>query len=111
MSVDDFEFGQSMEDASTQLCKTSDESHLPICKQKISKLLGHEFECFDVLMKPSSQYDNIEKLLSYTEPTFWLESESSDDSEDLTHTVKLDSFPESVQSVHICVNLDHVKKA
>jgi hypothetical protein len=54
MSVADFEFGQSMEETSAQLCKQQDESHLPICKRKISKVLEHEFECFDVLIKPSS---------------------------------------------------------
>ncbi len=111
MSVADFEFGQSMEETSAQLFKQYDESHLPICKRKISKVLEHEFECFDVLIKPSSQIEKFEKLLSYTEPTFWLESESSDDSAEQTNHIKFDCFPESVQSVHICVNLDHVKKA
>jgi len=54
MSVADFEFGQSMEETSAQLFKQQDESHLPICKRKISKVLEREFECFDVLTKPSS---------------------------------------------------------
>jgi len=48
MSVADFEFGQSMEETSAQLFKQQDDSHLPICKRKISKVLEHEFECFDV---------------------------------------------------------------
>lgn len=84
---------------------------MPCCKRKSSKILGHEFECFDVQVKPASSYEKIEKLLNYTEPTFWIESDSSDGNELTFDSVRLQDFPENVSSVHICLNLDLIKKA
>jgi hypothetical protein len=54
MSIADFEHGQSMEDTSTYPVRPQEETNLPICKRKYSKILGHEFDCFDVQVKSAS---------------------------------------------------------